>query len=105
MSSAGVPVFMRRYNDDLYTATVVRPPVDLVRMGVGAEMALVMVYVVVMWAVKGVFLCLVREGWGRLKGVAPAMWWATVGVTGGSFVGVVVAGAVVVGVTMGKGNV
>jgi len=104
-SSIGVPVFMQNYNHDSYTTLLMRPPEDLVRMGVGAEMALVMMYVVVVWAVKSVFLCFIRQGWGKLKGVAKGMWWGTVGVVGASFVGIVVGGVVVVGMAVGKGDV
>ena len=98
---------MRDYNGgDLYTRMMmVRPPVELVSIGVGAEMALVMGYVVVVWAVKGVFLCLIREGWVKLKGVARGVWWVAVGVVGASFVGVVVGGAAIVGMSIVAGDV
>ena len=81
------------------------PPVDLVKIGVAAEMALVLVYVVVVWAVKSIFLCFIREGWGKLKGMARAVWWGTVGAVGASFVGAAIGGIVVVGMAVGKGDV
>ena len=67
---------------------------------VAVETVLAILYICVMWAVKGVYILLMRLAWKKVRKPAMIMWWVTVVAVGAGLVAVLVSGAAKIGMGM-----